>query len=91
MLKKAVNCLNPNLIKIYKKTAEIEQLSAKIIKHLPSQLQSKIHIASFDKGQLVLKAIDPAIRTELRYLLPELRENLRSKEQLYSLVNIRIC
>ncbi len=90
MLKKAINCINPQLIKMYKKSSEVETLQLQVMKYLPSHLKEKTTIASFDNGQLVLNAKTAAASTELRYLLPELRTQLRQKENLYQLVNIKV-
>mgnify|MGYP006078559963 CR=1 FL=1 len=89
MLKKAINCINPNLISIYQKTANLEQVTEKIIRHIPKELQKFVSIASYDKGILTLSYHNAAIGNELRYFLPELRTNLRCKEKMYQLVQIK--
>ena len=90
MFKKAINCINNNMLELYKKTAETEHLSEKVTNHLPERFKSNVTIASYDKGQLVLRANTAPLRTELRYLLPDLRDNLRQKESLYTLIDIKI-
>lgn len=90
MLKKAINCINPNILGLYKKSADLEHVSHKILKHLPEKMLGEVKIASFDKGLLVLSYNKQAIASELRYLIPELRNNLRVKEKLYNIVNIKI-
>ncbi len=90
MLKKAINCINPNILELYKKSADMSNVSNKILQHLPSRIRSEVNVASFDKGLLVLSYKKPAIASELRYLIPELRTQLRVKENLYNLVNIKI-
>ena len=89
MLKNAINCINPNIISIYKKSADLESMNDKILKHLPSSVRTQVSIASYDKGVLVLCYHNNAISNELRFLLPELRSKLRSNEMMYTLVNIK--
>lgn len=89
MLKKAINCVNKNLLSLYQKSADLEAINNKVLKHIPESIRPHISIASYDKGILVLSYRSAAIANELRYLLPELRSNLRSQEQMYTLVNIK--
>lgn len=91
MMKKAVNCINKNLVSLYQASAKLESLNHQILNFLPKHVQSQIKVISFEKGQLTLKALSPTISTELRFLLPELRTQLRQEAGLYQLVSIKIC
>ena len=90
MLKKAINCINKNLISIYSKSAELEQLGEQINKHLPKNFIKHVKIASFDKGVLIISCKNSMMANELRFLLPELRTTLRQQEKLYNLANIKL-
>ena len=90
MLKKAINCINPNLVSIYKKTAALTDLAQGLSKYLPEHLKTQVTVTGYEKGVMILCCRTPSASTELRYLLPELRNQLRSKEKLYALTNIKI-
>lgn len=90
MLKKAINCINPNLVNIYQKSIDVGQLSNKVLPLLPSHLQPHVNVASFEKGTLVLTYKNSSIANELRYLVPELRNALRQKAQLHQLAQIKL-
>lgn len=90
MLKKAINCINSNLVNIYQKSIDVGQLSNKVLPLLPKHLQPYVNIASFEKGTLVLTFKNSSIANELRYLIPELRNELRQKAQMHQLVQIKL-
>ena len=90
MMKKAVNCINPELIKLYSNSAKLEKITSLIATQLPKHLQGKVFAASFNKGVLLLSSEQPAHASELRYLIPNLRNTLRNTEGLYHLVSIKI-
>ena len=90
MLKKAINCINSNLVNIYQKSIDVDQLSNKVLPLLPKHLQSYVTIASFEKGTLVLAYKNSSIANELRYLVPELRDTLRQKAQMHQLTQIKL-
>ena len=74
---------------MYKKSVDLDAMNNNILKYLPESIRYQVTIASYDKGILVLAYKNAAIANELRFLLPELRSNLRSKEMMYTLVNIK--
>lgn len=90
MRKKIINCLNHELVRLYKQTAKLQALEEKIKIYLPEHIQSHIKLTSFDKGVLQLSCTNPAIATELRFLLPSIRSNLRQHEALYGLKSIKL-
>lgn len=69
---------------------QLEELSLKISEFLPSHLTSKCQVGSFNKGSLVLTTTNAAFASEIRYLLPELRDKLRKEAGLYQLSSIKI-
>lgn len=90
MLKKAINCINSNLVSIYQKSIDMEQLSKKVMRHIPQHLQASVKVAGFEKGTLSLTLNNHSVANELRYLLPELRSDLRQKEHMHQLVQIKL-
>ena len=83
-------CLNKNLSDICKKSIQIEALNLIIKKYIPDHIQPFCHVGSFTSGCLKLVLFNPNFGTELRYFLPELRDQLRGQEKLYQLSNIKI-
>lgn len=90
MLKKAINCINPNLVSIYQKSIDMDQLSKKVMRHIPQHLHSSVKVAGFEKGTLSLTLNNNTVANELRYLIPELRSDLRQKEQMHQLIQIKL-
>ena len=89
-MKHIARCLNPKLVTICEKTIQLETLNLMIIKYLPPELHTHCHVGSFNQGCLVLVIDDPSWATQLRFMLPELRDNLRIKAGLYQLSSIKI-
>jgi hypothetical protein len=82
-------CLNPKLQEICKQVLQLEELSQMINAYLPEFLRLQCHIGSFHKGCLLLIANDSVWAAQLRYSLPELRDNLR-QGGLHQLTSIKI-
>jgi hypothetical protein len=84
------HCLNKQLADICNGSIQLEDLSSKVAKLLPENLASKCHVGSFNKGCLVLTTTSADWATQLRYLLPELRDKLRKELGLYQLSNLKV-
>jgi len=62
-----------------------------LIQHLlPEHLRSHVRVGNMKNGQLLLICDDTSWTTELKFLLPELRDRLREEYQLYQLSGLRI-
>lgn len=83
-------CLNPILAKVCQQAIQLEGLKEKIAAFLPAPLKSQVQVASFNKGTLNLLVSNATWAASLRYLLPELRDQLRSKAGLYQLIALKI-
>lgn len=83
-------CLNPRLIDICQRTRQLEELNTAIAHFLPPTLKEYCHVGSFNKGCLIIVVKDPAWGSQLRYILPELRDKLRAEAGLYQLSSIKI-
>lgn len=90
MAKKAANCLNPTLLKLYKKTLELEGLNEKVRKHLPQEVKQHCFIRTFNQGVLNLDTPNPEIAYLLRFEIPSLIQKLRIEEKIYGLITINI-
>lgn len=88
MAKKVINCLNPRLVQLYKKTLILEKLNKQIQSYLPDNIAYQIR--SFNKGILVIQVNTPEAAYQLKFLLPSLREELRKKLQLIDLIAIKV-
>lgn len=82
-------CLNPQLAAICQQAMALEELQQKLIKFLPEKLKTTCQVSSFNKGCLTITTSDAVWATQLRYLIPELRDQLR-KSGLYKLMSIKI-
>ena len=89
-MKHIARCLNNKLIGLCEKTLELEWLNTLMTKYLPEDLHVHCKVGSFNRGCLLLVIDDPIWSTKLRFLLPELRDQLRKEANLYKLVSIKI-
>ncbi|KGP64223.1 hypothetical protein EP47_04000 [Legionella norrlandica] len=88
---KSINrCLNKQLSEICQRSMQLEELSLKISRFLPENLADKCQVASFNKGSLLLTTTNAAFASQIRYLLPDLRDKLRKEAGLYQLSAIKI-
>lgn len=83
-------CFNQKLAKIYKQSLEANNLTKIIHKFLPEFLHIHCKVGSFYEGTLTILTTNSGCANQLRFLLPELRDNLRKYENLYQLTNIKV-
>lgn len=83
-------CLNKQLLTLCQQAVILDDLNLALNTYLPASLQDKCRVGSFNKGCLVIATTWPAIMTELRYCLPELRDRLRKEARLYQLMSIKL-
>ena len=89
-MRKISHCLNPALTSICKRAIELESLTVMIQAYLPEHCRGACSVGSFNKGCLTLVLNDPKWASELRYRLPELRDQLRQNQGLYQLGSIKL-
>ena len=89
-MRRIYQCLNSTTTVLCQQTLLLEALQEKVAQFLPLHLQTGCCVAQFSKGQLVLSLENPIHSTELRYLLPALRDRLRTEGRLYQLSGIKI-
>ncbi|MBA2709071.1 MAG: DUF721 domain-containing protein [Tatlockia sp.] len=82
-------CLNAQLLDICRRSIELDELNDKVKSVLSEPLNNYCLVAAFNSGCLLITATNSAWATELRYRLPELRDQLR-KAGLYQLTSIKI-
>ena len=84
-------CLNKQLVDICQRSVQLEELSNKLIQYLPENLAKECQVGSFNKGCLLLITRNAAWASQLRYIIPELRDKLRKEAGLYQLSSIKIA
>jgi hypothetical protein len=88
-MKSIKHCLNKQLAEICRRSVQLEELTQKINSLLPSDLAPYCKVSSFNKGCLILVATDATWASQLRYAIPELRDQLR-KAGMYQLSSIKV-
>ena len=83
-------CLNTRLIDICQRTVQLEELNLKLLHYLPESFHEHCHVGSFNRGCLAIVADDAVWASQLRYVIPELRDNLRAKAGIYQLSSIKV-
>ena len=84
------HCLNTRLVEICERTIQLETLDLIINNYLPEELKTRCHVGSFNQGCLILTIDCQSWATQLRFMLPELRDFLRREAKLYQLSSIKI-
>jgi hypothetical protein len=83
-------CLNRQLVEICSQVNRLQKTQVKIEQYLPVHLLAHCRVASFNKGSLHLVVDDAVWASELRYLIPALRDKLRAEGGLHQLVAIKL-
>lgn len=84
------NCLNKQLTDLCQRSELLGKLSSKIALMLPEDLAKNCQVGSFNQGCLILTTSDAVWASQLRYLVPDLRDKLRAEAGLYQLSSIKI-
>lgn len=83
-------CFNKQLEELCQRSMQLEELSKKVTQLLPPNLADQCQVGSFNKGCLVLTTTNAAWASQLRYMVPELRDRLRKEAGMYQLLSIKI-
>ncbi len=83
-------CLNTQIMNICRQSIKLEELNAKVGLYLPETLREHCHVGSFKNSCLILIVSNAVWASQLRYMLPELRDKLRSEAGIYQLASIKI-
>lgn len=84
-------CFNDRLINIQKQASKLRELQQITLQYLPIEMQAHCKVASFADGCLIINVDDAVWASQLRFILPEIRDNLRKNHNLYQLSNIKIA
>lgn len=84
------HCLNKQLSDLCQRSLQLEELSSKVAALLPMELAKVCTVGSFNKGCLILTTTDAVWASQLRYMLPELRDKLRKEAGMYQLSSIKM-
>lgn len=84
------DCFNKKFSKICKQAQNLNELTAIVKHYLPEFLHLHCRVTSFQNGCLILVTSNAAWASQLRYVLPDLRDQLRAEEKWYQLTSIKI-
>lgn len=84
------DCFNAQFKAISLQVTQIQALNQQIHQYLPEILKNQCWVIGFQSGNLTLGTTNSSWATQLRYFLPELRDQLRTKNNLYQLSSIKI-
>jgi hypothetical protein len=83
-------CFDKNISDIQIQSEKYRELEIIIENFLPEDMKNTCKIASFNNGCLILNVKDSVWATQLRFMLPDLRDYLRKENNLYQLSSIKI-
>ncbi len=83
-------CLNPQLVEICLQSFQVDKINDIFQSLLPEHLQPHCSVVSFMRGKLTIAVDDSSFATELRYLIPTIRDSLRRDHQLFQLIQCDI-
>ena len=83
------NIINTQCHEINNILKDISNANKYLQECLPNHLKKICNVSYFSKGQLILNINNANYATEIHYLLPELRNQLRHPEMLPQLSNIK--
>ena len=84
------DCLSKQFTKLYQQAQDTQHLTDIIRQYLPDILREHCYVLHMQRGCLTLGTPDATWATQLRYLLPQLRDQLRQEQQWHHLVSINI-
>ncbi|KTC66424.1 Zn-ribbon-containing, possible RNA-binding protein-like protein (plasmid) [Legionella adelaidensis] len=71
------SCFNEKLLEICKQAHNVEIVQKEIFQLLPSPFHQYVRVGSFNQGSLILQTNDAVWASQLRFLLPDIRDQLR--------------
>ena len=89
-MKHISRCVNHRLQTICQQAIALKELNRKISDYLPDLLREHFFVGSYVGGCMVLMTDDSVWASQLRYSLPEIRNQLRSEGGIYNLSSIKI-
>jgi hypothetical protein len=89
-MRKIKDCFNKQLTTIYQQIEQLNELNTLVKRLLPASLQNHCEVTQFNQGRMTIGISEVALATELRFLLPTLRDTLRQKAGLYQLSSMSI-
>lgn len=84
------DCFSTKFNSLCSQASKLTAYNTTIQRYLPALLHPHCRIISFQNGCLVLGVPDSSWASQLRYLLPELRDQLRAQENWYQLTSVKI-
>jgi hypothetical protein len=84
------SCLNKNLAELYQHSRQLKEWSEAILPLLPAHFAAECRVGNFNKGCLLLTTTEATWASQLRYMVPELRDKIRKETTLHQLSSIKI-
>ncbi len=84
------DCFGAKFNSLCIQASQLSAYNTTLQRYLPEPLHPYCWIVSFQNGCLAIGVADSSWASQLRYLLPELRDQLRSQEKWYQLTSIKI-
>lgn len=89
-MKHITACFSQELMKICQKSHTYEKWGEALHNFLQAPLKDHVFLGSFEQGKMVLVVDCPLWASELKLLLPELRDHLRTELKCYQLKFIQV-
>lgn len=90
MIKRITSSINENLLRYYKTTLEMAKIDPIVQELLPEPLKAHTKVSAFAKGVLILTTTNANFAYQLKFMLPNLREQLRKKAAIYAIASIKV-
>ena len=84
------HCLRQQLTALGQDPLQLQALSKAVHSLLPPKLAAQCQVSHFSKGCLLLTTDQPTWASQLRYLIPELRDKLRKEAGMHQHSSIKI-
>lgn len=84
------NCFNRDLTKLKSQADELAIVHKQIMQYIPAEIKPNCQISAFNSGCLILTVNDAIWASQLRFMLPEIRDKLRKEANLYQLTSIKV-
>lgn len=84
------NCFNRDLAKLRSQAVELETVHKLIMQYIPTEIKPNCQVSAFNAGCLILTVNDAIWASQLRFMLPEIRDKLRKEANLYQLSSIKV-
>jgi hypothetical protein len=89
-MKHITSCFSDNLIDLCHRSFQSEKWKEMVSDYLSAPLKNHVYVGEFKQGVLTLIVDCPLWNNQLRMVLPELRDKIRSEQKCYELRSINV-